>query len=428
MPVTKAHPSLVQNRYVVLGAACMVLFIGIGTVNTFGIFEEHYTNHTLRNEPPERIIVIGSTAASLYMILGVFAGRAADLIGYRPCVFIGSVLMAGANFAASISTTYAQLLASQGVMFGLGLAFAYLPAVSISRALFPGSHGVANGVVVSGGAVGGTALPYVVRTLIASRGLGESFRILGYISVAALAPACLLLRPPTPTVPIWKRQAVNGRRPPIFDLSLFRDARFTSLLTACAVAMFGFLPRYFLLPSSAIARGISPTFTAWLLGLMNGLSIIGRVGVGWYADRYGKVSALNLSFILCGAGHLAFWLPGVMVPHAQGQTTITALFTSFVVYSGIFGSGFIALFPVVVAHLFGAENLASKQGLLNTVVGVGVLAGPSAAYAVVGVGEGRRWELGIVMAGSFMLCGGLLLWVLLSRPLKLAERTRRTSV
>lgn len=157
---------------------------------------------------------------------------------------------------------------------------------------------------------------------------------------------------------------------------------------------------------------------------MNGLSIIGRIGIGYFADRVGKLPALNLSFILCGVGHLVFWWPGVALPtSADGnETRTTALFTCFVVYTGIFGSGFISLFPVVVAHLFGAEMLASKQGLLNTAVGLGVLAGPSAVYAIIGEGETRHWAVGVVTAGLFMLVGGLLLWVLLSRPVKLASR------
>lgn len=415
---TSMSPAL--NKYTVIAAASLVLFVGVGFTNTFGVFEEYYVTHTLQNERPEKIIVIGSTAASLYLILGAFTGRFADLVGYRPSLLIGMALMVGSMFAASVSTTYTQLLCSQGIMFGLGVAFAYLPAVSISRQYWKQNHGIANAVVVSGGALGGTILPYIVRKILVEQGLPTTFRTLGYVAAAGLTPSIFILRPAKPTVPIWRR--TPGReRPALFDLSLLHDARFNALLVACTIAMVGFLPRYFLVPGSAVAQGIDQTYASWLLGLMNGLSTIGRIGIGWFADRFGKVSALTISFMLCGLGHFMFWLPAVMVPQVD-NATVTSLFTCFVVFIGIFGSGFISLFPVVMSHLFGGEALASKQGLLNTIVGIGTLAGPSAIYAIIGDGEVRHWSIGVASAGLFMVAGGMLLGALLSRPFKLLDR------
>lgn len=73
--------------------------------------------------------------------------------------------------------------------------------------------------------------------------------------------------------------------------------------------MVGFLPRYFLITPSAIAKGISDTYVAWLLGLINGLSVIGRVGIGVFADRQGQVRALAASSIFCGLGHVILGYP-----------------------------------------------------------------------------------------------------------------------
>lgn len=410
-----------SSKYIVIAAAASVLFVGVGIGNSFGVFQEYYGQHSLRNERPEKIIVIGSTASSMYLILGAFAGRFADLVGYRPAMLLGSLLMVGALFAASMSTTFVELLLSQGIMFGLGLAFVYLPAVSISRQYWKQNHGTANGIVVSGGALGGTIWPYIVRRLLSQRGPEATFQVLGYISVACLLPGIWFVQPIRPTVPIWRQARINGRRQPIMDFSLLSDPSFLALLAGTTIAMIGFLPRYFLIPNSAVAQGIEVTYASWLLGLMNGTSIIGRVGVGWYADKFGKLNALIVSFVLCGIGHLIFWLPGVSVPKEQ-NATVTAMFTLFVIYTGIFGSGFLSLFPVVMSHLFGGEALASKQGLLNSIVGVGALAGPSAVYAVVEHGEHPRWGLGVIIAACFMIGGGMLLAMLLSRPLRLVDK------
>lgn len=394
-------------KWLNVAAASAILFIGVGYTNTFGVFQEYYQTALFPNESPLKIVTIGSVASSLYLILGAFAGRFADLIGYRISLGIGAALMVGSMFAASVSQKFWQLFLSQGLMFGLGVAFAYLPAVTISRQYFgSGRHGLANGLVVSGGAVGGCILPYIVRELMAALGLAQTFRILGYISAGVLLPSIMMLKPRTGTSSLRRSLARGDQKPSLMDFSLLNDSRFITLLVTSTVAMIGFLPRFFLLPQSATARGVSDTYAAWLLGLMSGLSIIGRIGIGCLADRYGTVTALASSFILCGSGHFLFWLPGVAVPSENASTAI-ALFTLFSIYTGIFGSGFVSLFPVVVADLFGADALASKVGLLNTVTGLGTLAGPSMVYAIVGNEVDQHWVVGVASTGIFILVGGL---------------------
>ncbi|KAE8450852.1 hypothetical protein EG329_005765 [Mollisiaceae sp. DMI_Dod_QoI] len=398
------------QKWRVIASASAFLFVGIGYSNTFGVFQEYYQTVLFPNESPMKLLAIGSVASSLYLILGAFTGRFADLVGYRISVTLGAALMIGSMFVASVSKEYWQFFLSQGLMFGLGVAFAYLPAVTISRQYFGSrKHGLANGIVVSGGALGGCFLPYCVRELLYKEGLPQAFRVLGYIAIGILTPSIVFLKPRAGK--LETRRSRENRQRPLMDLSLLKDARFDVLLVAGTIAMTGFLPRYFLIPPSAIAKGVSSTYTSWLLGLMNGLSIVGRVGIGWLADRHGKVNALSASFILCGIGHFVFWLPGVAL---KGTSATTALFTLFVVYTGIFGSGFVSLFPVVVAHLFGADSLASKVGLLNTVTGLGTLAGPAAVYAIIGEGTQKHWVVGVLSAGLFMFVGGLMMATALS--------------
>ena len=379
------------RRWLTTAAAFAIIFIGVGYTNTFGVFLDYYQTSLFPSESPSKVILIGSVASSLYMVLGAFTGRFADVFGYQVSVGIGSVLMVGAMFASSVSKDFYQFFLAQGLMFGVGIAFAYLPAVTISRQYFRARHGLANGIVVSGGALGGCVLPYVVRVLLESHGLSQTFRILGYIAAGILCPSILLLRPLV--------KPTGGSH--ILELSLLHDQRFVVLLITGTIAMTGFLPRYFLITPSAVASGLSTTYAAWVLGIMNGLSIVGRVGIGWLADRSGKMNALVSSFTLCGLGHLVFWIPGVLVKNAE---TSTVLFTFFSVYTGLFGSGFVSLLPVVVADLFGSTDLASKVGLLNSIIGLGVLAGPSAVDAIVSNGH---WSVGIATAGVLMIIGGI---------------------
>lgn len=390
-------------RWAVLVAAFFINFIAVGMPNSFGIFQDYYQTTLFPDVPSSQIILIGSLASSLYMILGAPAGRLADVWGYDVAILLGAALIVTGLFTSSICTQFYQLLLSQGLTFGLGTAFVYYPAVSVSRRLFA-RHGLANGFVVSGGALGGCVLPYTARFLLQTYGLAATFRVLGYLAVGTLAFSYLVFLHAKQTL-----QRLSGpstsRSKRLMDFRLLRDKRFLVMLAASTVAMTGFLPRYFLITPSAIAQGINASYAAWLLGLMNGLSIIGRLGIGSFADRYGKLTALVVSFVFCGVGHLAFWLPAVLA--RSSSDTALALMTVFVVFIGLLGSGFVSLIPVVVADVFGADDLASKVGLLNSIIGLGVLAGPSAANSIVSAGQ--DWSMAVLFSGMLMIVGSLML-------------------
>ncbi|CAK7212637.1 hypothetical protein SCUCBS95973_001531 [Sporothrix curviconia] len=419
-PPADAPPSILA-KYALLGAAFAITFVAVGMPNSFGIFQDYYETTLFPGRPPAQVILVGSLASSLYMILGALTGRFADLFGYHMAIFVGSALVVTGLFAASVCTQFYQFLLSQGVTFGLGTAFVYYPAVSVSRRQFHRRHGIANAFVVSGGALGGCVLPYSTRVLLQRHGLPATFRTLGCIAAGLLGCACLVFffldpRRKQQTSPPRTTGSPPPPPPPpkIMDFTLLRDARFLVMLAATSVAMTGFLPRYFLITPSAVARGVDTAYAAWLLGLMNGLSIAGRLGIGAFADRYGKLTALVASFVLCGAGHLLFWLPAVLGPQTQSQSAdgrAVALMTVFVVFVGLLGSGFVSLIPVVVADIFGADNLASKVGLFNSIVGLGVLAGPSAANAIASSSSSGDddWSLAVLFSGLLMLVGGLAL-------------------
>lgn len=388
------------TRWAILAAAAGITFIAVGMPNSYGVFQQEYESKLFPDKPSSEIIIIGSLTSSLYMILGAPAGRIADTLGYTPALVAGSALIVGGLMAASAATRFWQLVLSQGLTFGLGTALVYYPAVSVSGRYFR-RHGLAQGVVVSGGALGGCIGPYSVRVMIDRLGLPATFRTLAYMSAGVLGLSCLAFAR-VGVVPRRSRTRSSSR---LLDLRLLRDSRFLVMLVSGTVAMTGFLPRYFLVPASAVSQGVDVGYAAWLLGLMNGLSIVGRLGIGAFADRYGKLTALIASFVLCGVGHLAFWLPAVMV--GAGDEKPVALMTMFVIYTGLLGSGFVSVMPVVMADIFGHEDLASKLGLLNSIMGLGVFAGPSAVYAI--VSDGRGFGMAVLFSGLLMVVGGLMM-------------------
>ncbi|RXG48546.1 hypothetical protein VDGE_10181 [Verticillium dahliae] len=390
---SESHDRLGASRWAVLSAAFGITFIAVGMPNSFGVFQEYYESTLFPNKPSPEIIIIGSLSSSLYMILGAFTGRLADVVGYQVVLISGSVLIVGGLFAASVSTQFYQLVLSQGLAFGLGTALVYYPAVSSSGQYFR-RHGLVNGVVLSGGALGGCIGPYSVRIMIQRLGLPATFRTLAAMSAGVLTFSCIAFT--------QARRRPRPRSRKLIDLRLLRDTRFLVILVSGTVAMTGFLPRYFIIPASAVSQGID--------------------------KGYGKLTALITSFVLCGVGHVVFWLPAVMVGDEDEKPV--ALMTLFVIFVGLLGSGFVSLIPVVMSDLFGAEDLASKVGLLNSIMGLGAFAGPSAVYAI--VSDGRDFSMAVLFSGLLMIVGGLMLTRMYSRGDKASasrhpDRTPSTS-
>ena len=68
--------------------------------------QDYYQQHLSPNISRDRIILVGSVAASLYFLLGAVTGRFADLAGYRISLILGSAMMIGKKILVVISISH----------------------------------------------------------------------------------------------------------------------------------------------------------------------------------------------------------------------------------------------------------------------------------------------------------------------------------
>ncbi|KUM64924.1 hypothetical protein ACN42_g2164 [Penicillium freii] len=75
------------------GAAC-TFFAALGFANSFGIFEEYYLSHQLKDEPADKIAWIGSLSAFLQLATGAVGGPLFDRYGawvqHSPTIYLSS--------------------------------------------------------------------------------------------------------------------------------------------------------------------------------------------------------------------------------------------------------------------------------------------------------------------------------------------------
>jgi MFS family permease len=114
-------------------------------------------------------------------------------------------------------------------------------------------------------------------------------------------------------------------------------------------------------------RGVSKVTAASLISVLGGASIIGRNALAGFARRFGPVNVFTACIGTMGATQL-LWLI------ADGRLSVL---WPFVAVFGMAYGGMIALGPLVLVDLFGAQQLGGLAGVNYTASGIAALAGPT---------------------------------------------------
>jgi MFS transporter, OFA family, oxalate/formate antiporter len=151
---------------------------------------------------------------------------------------------------------------------------------------------------------------------------------------------------------------------------------------------------------------IPKAFAASALGLIGGLSILGRVGMGLVAEKIGWKWGLFLSCLLSGL--MLLWLIGV------GNLWMLSVFA--VIY-GFFYGGKITTIPGLIGSFFGTRSLGEMIGAIHAVSLAGGIIGPVlGGYIFDRTGSYRIAFL--IAALSFLISAALTLFARPPRPRK----------
>lgn len=100
--------------------------------------------------------------------------------GHFRLVFIsGAILQVVGVMTLSVSTSFWQLLLSQGVCFGIGAGLVFTPTMALLSTYFEARRSFVMGIAATGSCTGGLVFPVVARQLIPVLGFGWSVRIIG---------------------------------------------------------------------------------------------------------------------------------------------------------------------------------------------------------------------------------------------------------
>lgn len=356
----------------VVAAAFAVTFVGFGCAYTFSTFVEALQREFGASRGS--VSLVFSLAGFLYFGLGVVSGPLADRFGSRPLAVIGMLLTGLGFVAASAARSLVEVYSAYGLGVGLGVGFAYVPAVGAVQRWFVRSRGFASGLAVSGIGVGTLVMPPLAALLIGELGWRGAYFALGAIAAAIGGGLALLIE----NDPRGRGLAPDGDPPASVALtaraegamigSAIRSTRFISLYAACLICAFGvFVPFVHLVPF-ARDLGIAPPVAVLLLGVIGVGSTAGRFFLGGLADRMGREKSLLMTFAGMALA-LSIWA-------VSGNLS---LLVAFAFIFGVFYGGWVAVLPAVVMDYFGGRNVSGLIGILYTSVAFGTLVGPAAA-------------------------------------------------
>jgi len=298
-------------------------------------------------------------SSSVFYFLGPATGSLGDRLGPRALTGIGALAM-GAGLAATafvpdIGTAYL----TYGFGVGIGAACAYIPTFAVVGGWFERWRTRALSIAATGTGLGMLALPPFCAVIIEHFGWRVAFLALAGISGTVLAVSAALVRPappqPNPTASEPLGAALRSRPFVLMYISW--------VLGTMAL----FVPLVFL-PAFAVGRGADPVAASWLISIIGGASVVGRIGIG-YVRSGGETLLLYKGSILAMAASYSIWL-------------LLPVYGWLVVFAAVLGIAYgvrIALVAPVLIELFGASRLGGLLGVFFTATGIAGLAGPTAA-------------------------------------------------
>lgn len=363
--------------------------MSFGTIYSFGAFFEAMADEFDSGLGPTSI-VFGITAF-LFFGVGAGSGFLSDRFGARPLVWAGGALFALGLFLTSRADALWHGYLSYGLGAGLGGGLFVAPLFAMVAGWFERQRGIAQGVVATGSGIGTLVLLPLAERLISTSGWRDTYVVLAVVAAVIFGVGGLLLdRAPVEPVEVPREHLRRVLRTPAFR----RFAVCGALQSGSMLAAFAFIVPF------ADDRGVSSTTAALLVGMIGASSIAGRLLLTGFSGRVGPVRMLQLAFVFQPVAFVLWIIAGGNV----------ALLVVFVLVLGVAYGGYVALVPLVTAHLFGVRGLGAVMGWSFLAGGVGSLFVPPIVGFLGDAVGGQvvpKVFIAVVSAAGAMLLSGL---------------------
>ena len=301
------------------------------------------------------------------IVMGLFAfvaGWIIDKFGPRRVMLVGVLLGGGA--VHGLSTVTATSL-WQFYFFYILIALAYMTAgplpnqVLISR-WFNKSRGKAMGIAYLGIGIGGMLVPQVNKVLIDLYGWQTALMLLGVLMIVIALPIVWFVKDNDDSKPV----EIKEKEPKVPLKTIFKNKNVYLLIigSMCSIGAVSGTSQNLKLFLS-LDLDYTQQLAANLISIVLASSLVGRLFMGWLADRWPKKNVMILIYILVAGS-----LPLLYFAHVPGVIYVFAFFF------GVGLGGDYMIIPLMAAELFGVRVLGRIMGIVLTADGFGEALAP----------------------------------------------------
>lgn len=283
-------------------------------------------------------------------LFGLLVGWLIDRFGPRKLILSG-ILFGGLAFMAfGMMTSLWQfylfsLLAAMGYICG-----GPLPNQVLTSRWFTRSRGKAMGIAYLGVGVGGMLVPQIAKFLNFHFGWHTALILLGAIMIFVALPVAFFVK--DAPVDFWQERSHTQQDTALRSILKNRSFYLLMIGSTCSIAAVSGTSQHLKLFFS-IDLNYTQGQSANLISIVLFASIIGRLFMGWLADRISKKVVMILIYILVAAAIPLLYfadVPGVIY-----------------VFAFIFGmalGGDYMIIPLMTAELFGIKILGRVMGII----------------------------------------------------------------
>jgi sugar phosphate permease len=325
-----------------------IAFYGLPFFYDFWVQDFGWTRATVTSGNAFGKVIIGMFAFFAGWVIDRFGPRRVMLSG----IMMGGIAVIGLSMVTSLWQYYFfYLFYALGYMCGGPLP----NQVLISR-WFSGARGKAMGIAYLGIGIGGMLVPQIAKRLNMEFGWHQAMMMLGILMIIIAFPMVWFVR----DNPEGQQQDVKQNAPKISLGNILKGWPFYLLLigSMCSIgAVSGTSQNLKLLFS--IDLKYSQEQSANIISLVLAASIIGRLLMGWLADRIPKKFVMILIYTLVAGS----------IPLLYLASTPGVIFL-FAFIFGIGLGGDYMIIPLMAAELFGVKVMGRIMGIILTFDGL----------------------------------------------------------
>jgi MFS family permease len=349
--------------------------------------------------------VIFSSYFIAYTLISPVLGLMADRFNQRVLLAVFVVIMGAGTFLMQFPTSVFQA----SVFFtiaGIGCAACWAPVMALAqRWISDKRRGLSLGMIDAGSSLGVIAAGALVPIAVAESSWKVGWMWLGIMGMALGVVNFILIRD-HPRVVVNKTVSADSK-PEKSQLSynqIIRDRRFWLIGIAYLLTGFAIIIPFTFLSTFAVQELDFPYTSAALLITIIGIgAMAGKLTLGPFSDKVGRIRVLVLCAFLIGAGCLA-------MSFCRGWLLMVVCFVYGIGYGACW-----ALYAACASDFFSKKAAGGIIGLWTFLMGLGSIIAPILSGWIADIGGTLMWSFVLAAAAGFISL--LLLSVMKEEPM-----------